>query len=110
MRKYCGKIGYEVDEETRPGVIEHVVKEKTYYGDIQSFTRNTQNGTSANDNLTLSMRVSILADPFIQKNIDTLVYLTLNGTRWKIASVEIQYPRLILVTGGIYNGPKPDSQ
>lgn len=108
MRKYCGKIGYQVDEETRPGVIEHIVKEKTYYGDIQSLGRNTQNGTGANDDLTLSMKISILADPFIQNNIDTLCYLTLNGVRWKITYVDIQYPRLILTTGGIYNGPKPD--
>ena len=26
------------------------------------------------------------------------------GAKWKISKVEVQYPRLILTLGGVYNG------
>lgn len=26
------------------------------------------------------------------------------GAKWKVTSVEVQYPRLILSIGGVYNG------
>ena len=30
-------------------------------------------------------------------------YVEFMGAKWKISSVEVQYPRLILTVGGVYN-------
>ena len=109
MAKYCGNIGYCVEEETKPGVIEPVMKERKYYGDILSLKRNTENGTQINDALLLNTRISVVSDPFATQNRNALKYITLDGIRWKITSIDIQFPRMIVETGGVYNGPIPES-
>jgi hypothetical protein len=32
-----------------------------------------------------------------------MLYVEFMGTKWKITNVEVQYPRLILSVGGVYN-------
>jgi len=108
MAKYCGYIGYSVEEETKPGVIEPVIKERKYYGDILSLKRNTQNGDQINDTILLNTRISVISDPFAKQNRNALKYITLDGLRWEILSVDIQFPRMIVETGGVYNGPIPE--
>ena len=66
-----------------------------------------QNSSGVNDNLLLSNVISILADPFAEKNYSHMAYVEIMGTKWKITDVEIQYPRLILTTGGVWNGNSP---
>ena len=45
-------------------------------------------------------------DPFVRENFRTIAYVEYMGVKWKIASAEIQYPRLILNVGGEYNNAK----
>ncbi len=106
MAKYYGAIGFAVTTENAPGVWVEDITERFYYGD---FTRNTgmyQSSGQLNDDINISNEVSILADPFANENFQTMRYLTFMGTKWKITKVEVQYPRLILTIGGVYNGNK----
>lgn len=104
MAKYYGKIGYAVTEETRPGVWEEKITERTYYGDVLRNVKRSENSENLNDNINISNSLSILADPFAYQNFHAIRYATFMGTKWKVSSVEVQYPRLILTIGGEYVG------
>lgn len=104
MAKWYGNIGYTVTNETEAGLWEPVIIEKTYYGDITTDRRKRENSTNVNDNINLSNVISIIADPFAVKNCSYMTYIEIMGSKWKITDIEVQYPRLILTVGGVYNG------
>ena len=109
MAKFYGKIGYAVTEETILGVWEEHVIERTYFGDLFRNTRRLQSADKINDNINISNEISILADPFAHENFHLMKYVEFMGTKWKIESVEVQSPRLILTIGGVYNGQQTRS-
>lgn len=110
MAKYYGILGfvktYEVEIDGVPsGDFKTDKIERFYKGDIlQDYRRWSDSTEKVNEDVTISNRFSILADSFISNNLAYLKYINYFGTNWKISSVDIQYPRLILTTGGIYNG------
>lgn len=104
MAKFCGIIGYEITVETEPGIYEETIVENQYYGDVIRNTRRLKEGNKVNDDVTISNQVSIIADPFANNNFHAMRYIEFMGTKWKITEVEVQYPRLILSIGGLYNG------
>lgn len=103
MAKYHGHIGYAQLEETSPSIWEEIFVEREYYGDFMSNSRNLQSSGDLNDNLTVSLKISIVSDPYADQNFHTMRYLEWMGTKWKITSVEPLQPRLILTVGGVYN-------
>ena len=104
MPKFYGNIGYAISKETAPGVwVEDIVEHK-YSGDIYRNTRKLQSGNQVNDSIDISNEISILSDPFANENFHSMRYVTYMGAKWKVSSVEVRYPRLILTVGGLYNG------
>lgn len=104
MAKFFGKIGYAETVETTPGVWEEKITEREYFGDLIHNTRSLQSGEQLNDNINISNEISIVADPFAYENFHSMRYVEFMNAKWKISSVEVQYPRLILSVGGLYNG------
>lgn len=106
MAKFYGIIGFAITKETRPGVWEEVIEERPYYGDLNRCISNyDSNASSTNDNLRFNNSLSIIADPFANENFSHIKYASFMGAKWKVSSVEVQYPRLVLTFGGVYNGP-----
>lgn len=103
MAKFCGMIGYIQTVETEPGCWEEQPIEHKYYGDITRSTGNYQQSGNVNDNITLNNIISVVADPYAVENFQHIRYVVHMGIKWKITNVEIQYPRLILTIGGVYN-------
>lgn len=107
MAKYYGMIGFgktvETDPETRPGVWETGIEERPYYGDILSNNRRYERGEGLNDDLAVRNEFSILADPFAMENFKDMRYLTWLGSKWKITDVKVDFPRMTLSVGGIWN-------
>ena len=103
MAKFCGIIGYVKTIETRTGIYEEVVIENEYYGDVIKNTRKLKESDKVNDDINISNRFSIIADPFANNNFHAMRYIMFMGTKWKITDVEVQYPRLVLTVGGIYH-------
>jgi hypothetical protein len=103
MSKFFGTIGYSISEETAPGVWMDNIVEHNHYGDVNRSKAQLETGTSLNDNLNISNEFSIIADPFAYENFQNMRYIVFMGAKWKITSVEVQYPRLILTVGGVYN-------
>lgn len=104
MAKWFGKIGFAETKETTPGVWEEQITEREYFGDLTRNTRRLQSSENLNDNITVDNEISIVADPFANQNFHAMRYVEFMGTKWKVSTVEVQYPRLILSLGDIYNG------
>lgn len=103
MGKWFGKIGYAENKRGRPGVYEESIIEKEYYGDIGRNARRLESSGNVNDNINIANEISIVADPYARDNIYAMRYIEFMGAKWKITNVEVQYPRLILTVGGVYN-------
>lgn len=104
MAKYYGKIGYAETAETTPGVWKQQIVERDYYGDLIRNMRRLQSSDKVNDDINVSNELSIVADPYAMNNFHSMRYAEFMGAKWKVSSVEVQYPRLILTLGGLYNG------
>lgn len=102
MAKWRGKVGFAVSTETERGVWQDTIVEHTYYGDLlKNFYRNSSTD-SVNDNVVISNEVSFVADPFANNNIDAIRYVEFAGIKWKVNSIEINYPRISLRFGDVY--------
>lgn len=101
--RYCGKIGFERTERTGIDVYKESIVERTYYGDVLRSARRLQSGENVNDDVLLTNQLSIVADPFAVDNFASIRYATYLGSKWNVTSVEVQYPRLVLTLGGVYN-------
>ena len=104
--KYCGRVGFAKAVKTAPGVWTDTIIERTYYGNVSNFNVNAQQGEQLNDDVDISNRISIIADSFADENCGAIKYLTFMGHAWKVKSIEVSWPRLILSVGGEYNGPQ----
>ena len=104
MNKFYGKIGYAISEETVPGVWVERIVERSYYGDVIRNIRRLQSSENLNDDINVSNEISIVADAFANQNFHSMRYVEYMGTKWKVSSIEVKYPRLILTIGGVYNG------
>lgn len=103
MAKFFGIIGYAETVETKPGVWNEQITERVYSGDLVRNTRRLQTTDQLNDNINVANEISIISDPFANKNFHSMRYVEFMGAKWKITNVEVHYPRLILTIGGVYN-------
>ena len=102
--KWHGVIGYGETTETEPGICTEHITERVYSGEILRNTRMLQTSGQVNDNINISNSISIISDPYANKNFHSIKYVEFMGTKWKVTNVDVQYPRLILSIGGVYNG------
>lgn len=110
MAKFSGKIGFVKNSETYEGSgvwIEEIV-EKPYRGDVVNDVIKWQDSSRVNENLNISNKFSIVADTFAMQNIGNMRYVEYYGTKWKIMTVEINRPRIVIYLGGLYNGTTED--
>ena len=106
MAKFYGQVGYVQTKKTKPGVWEEEVTERSYVGDILKNTKKWVTSDKVIDDMDLSIRVSIVSDAYANQNIFAIKYIKWLGASWKVISIDIERPRLILTIGGLYNGPE----
>jgi hypothetical protein len=104
MAKFYGNVGYIETVEIEPGLWEEQIKERPYFGDVTRNTSRFQSSGDINDDININNSISILADPYANENFQYMKYVEFMGTKWKITNAEIQYPRILLTIGGVYNG------
>lgn len=104
MAKYYGSVGYANNTEPNPGVVVEEITTREYYGDVLYNTRRLENSGEINDDINVSNKISIVADPYALDNFWKIRYATFMGQKWKVKSVDVERPRLILTLGGLYNG------
>lgn len=104
MAKYYGTVGYVETVETSPSVYTETFVERNYYGDFTKIYRRLTASESINDNVTINNIISIVSDPYACENFCNIRYATWMGHKFKVDSVDVQPPRLILTLGGLFNG------
>lgn len=119
MNKWHGKIGFVITKETTEtyidenneayevpsGIWEETAIERTYFGDVIKNTLSSASITdSTNSDVKISVRFSILINPFFHENLPFIKYLEYMGNFWSVESVDIEYPRAIISIGGVWNG------
>ena len=114
MAKFVGKIGFMLSEDRGDGMHIPSPREFSYRGDLlQNNIRRNDSAESINDDLSLSNRISIVANPYAKEHIFEMTYVKFQmpkiGGIWKIESVEVLEPRIILTLGGVYSGITADA-
>lgn len=103
MAKFYGPVGFSLSQETSPGVWEEIPVEKNFYGDILKNTvKGNENPGKVNGDITVNNRISIVANPYAAQHFHQIEYVIWQGVKWKVESVDVEMPRLILNLGGIY--------
>lgn len=130
MAKFYGTVGYveTVESEMYPGVYVEKATEYEYYGDIVKNNLRRINGEHLNDDLVINNSVSIVADAYAFRHCSAIRYVRfyMNGPwswdpfeeeesdkkppAWKVTSVDIQPPRIILNLGEVYNEQYDESE
>lgn len=107
--RYSGVVGYGEPVEDPPGsgVWDHRITEKPYSGDVIRNTRSLEAGQGANDDISVGNTISIVADQYAVSHFSEIKYITWNGSRWTVSSIEVRHPRLLLSLGRVYNGDTP---
>jgi len=104
MAKFKGAIGYAFQEETAPGVWEDKIVEKNYRGDVILNQFRWQSSEQLNENLNVDNSISIIADEFAYLKFGFMKYVVWHGQKWKIQSLSVNRPRIVIQIGGLYNG------
>ena len=105
MAKYFGRVGFsDGTHQTSPGVWEEQIVEREYFGDVIRNTRRLRETEYLNDGISVGNDISIVSDPYALQNFHAIRYVEWMGSLWKVSSVEVQYPRLILGIGEVYHG------
>ena len=106
MAKFYGQLGYAPSEEveTQPGVFVTKPIERNVTGELIKNSRRLESSDKVINNIVLSNQVSIIADAYAKQNFQNIKYIKFMGAAWKVTNIEVQYPRLILTLGGVYNG------
>ena len=110
--KFSGVVGFETLVEVRPSNWESVIVERKYRGDITRCSRRLQTADKVNDDIVVSNEIEILADAFAFENFSNIKFVVWMGTKWKVNTITVEPPRLILEIGGVYNdytGPSSTS-
>lgn len=102
--KYFGNIAYATTSEVKPGLWKETTEVRSYYGDVLRNTRRRDGTDKINDDITINVQISIVADAFALNHFFEIRYLEWMGSKWKVVEVEPQHPRLILTLGGLYRG------
>lgn len=103
MSKFAGLVGYVTQEEKVPGVWSPVDNSVQMKGDFIRESSSVQNGDKVNSDFTLNHRVSLMGDAYAFNNYVNIKWIQVNGVKWKVASVELQRPRIVVTLGGLWN-------
>jgi len=112
MALFYGPVGFveTVEDPTGSGVWVEKPVERNYRGEVSKYGKRWDGGnTQVNPNLTITNTISIVADPYLSNHLYSLRYIKWLGGYWEVSSVDVQYPRLVLNIGGVYNGPTVES-
>lgn len=108
MSLFYGQIGFveTVEEPEGSGIWIEKPIERNYRGEVSKYGKRWDNSAQqVNPNLTITNTISIVADPFLSNHLYSLRYIKWLGGYWEVSSVDVEFPRLILSIGGVYNGP-----
>ena len=109
MTRYSGVIGFSNGQvETSPGIFKASYVEHRMKGDDLSQNWQFQDATTINDELSVSNRISVIADRYSYQNASNIRYASYMGQLWKVQSLVIQRPRIVLTLAGVFKHTTKD--
>ena len=106
MARFHDKVGFLIPRDNQEtGVADTVPVEKPYYGKIDEHVRSWRDTDSTNDDLVLSNKIAITANDYAFKHMSSIAYVHYMGGYWKVTSIRLAKPEIILTLGGVWNGP-----
>lgn len=108
MSRFYGPIGFvvQIEDPEDSGIWIEQPIERNYRGEVRRNYKKWDNGDQLNKNLNVNNTISIVADPYASSHLMAIRYIKWLDGYWEITSVEVNFPRLVLSIGGVYNGPK----
>lgn len=101
--KYYGAIGFSETDKTGVDIWEPKIVERQYAGDINRVSTGWKTSEHLNDDLTVSMELSIVLDIYAMEHYSGIRYAVWRGTKWKVTNISEAFPRITLTLGGEYN-------
>lgn len=106
MARFYGKVGFGQTVETRPGVMEDVIVERPFYGDVLRPGNSFDGSEKVNRDVSATNRISIIADDYAAQNADAIRFVEWRGVLRYVTAINDERPRLVLSLGEVYNGPR----
>lgn len=103
MAKYSGLIGFKEDQKVVDGIVSSGYKEVKLKGDVLSNVRTFQESQKKYDNISIGNSLSLVASEYAFNNCSRMRYAVYAGQKWKIESIEVKRPRIIVKLGDIWN-------
>lgn len=103
MARFSGIVGFATATKVNGVVVEEIV-ERLYFGDVTRNSRRMESSGNVNDDVVVSNAISIVADPYANENFQNIRYVVWMGTKWKATNIDVEYPRLTINLGGVWNG------
>lgn len=101
--RYSGVVGFiEKEIETEPGVFTTGYREHHVTGTLLSSSQNNRNNSSINNELSISNRLSIVADRYTYQNMRNIRYVSFMGETYYVTSITELRPRLTLEMGDVF--------
>ena len=105
MAKWAGKIGFAETVKGDDDITRTTITERSFKGDVLQDHRNWDDSERINGNIIISNRISVIAKDYMLTHLQYMRYVTWQGAKWRIKSISVAYPRVILLLGELYNGP-----
>ena len=104
MTKFAGLVGYVTQKEHESGVWLPETVERKMHGDVIRAASSFNANEKVNEDVILQQRISLVGDQYAYANFTGLKYVTYLGVKWKVLSIEVNRPRLVVTLGGVWNG------
>ena len=111
MARFHDKVGFLIPiENEQTGMATTRAVERPYYGTVIEHTRRWEQSEHVNDDLSISNQIEITANDYAFKHMSCIAYARFMGCYWKVASIRVKAPKIILTLGGVWNGPTESSE
>lgn len=107
MTRFSGIVGYAREVRTN-GVVETIITERSLKGDEKRNVRYFATGETVLGKVSFQTRLEVMADAYAleNENFKDIRFVEWAGGVWEVDSVQPERPRLTLVVGERYNGPR----
>lgn len=110
MARFHDKVGFLIPVDNQEtGISEPQPVERRYYGKIIEHTRKWETADHLLDNLNVTNQISITANDYAFKHASAIAYVRYMNGWWKVVSIRVKAPEIILTLGGVWNGPTVSS-
>lgn len=104
--KFSGLVGFVTTKEIRPSVWDYEVIEKPFRGEINKMASRWNQTSYKNDDVVIAQTISIVMDPWTNEHFHQIKFVVWKGAAIQVSNITVEYPRLTLELGGVYNGQR----